>query len=122
MKNARMIIGIISIILFVLVALQSCAAGIVNTIEGAGETSGSAGIIVAIFLLTAGIIGVAGKKSKGAAITSGCFYGFGGLVGLSNVGKYYDLKIWSVLSLIFAVVFIMTAIFDNRKKKDPTTE
>lgn len=36
------------------------------------------------------------------------FYAFGGLIGLANVGSYSDLKIWSVLSLIFAAILLIT--------------
>lgn len=117
-----MVIGIISIILFVLIGLQSCVAGVGNALEGAGETSGSAGVIVALFMLIAGIVGVAGRKSKGATITSACFYAVGGLVGISNVGTYSDLKVWSVLSFIFAGIFIVTVIFDKKPKKETTDQ
>ena len=51
MKTWKLVSGILSIVLFVLVSFQSCAAGMVNTIEDNGEVGGSAGIIVAIMLL-----------------------------------------------------------------------
>lgn len=51
MKTWKLVSGILSMILFVVVAFQSCAAGIVNTIEENGESSGSGGILVAIMML-----------------------------------------------------------------------
>lgn len=115
MKTSRTVIGIISIILFVLITFQSCAAGLGNALAENGESSGSAGLFLALCMLIAGIVGVATRKSKGGAITSGCFYAIGGLIGIANVGSYGDLKIWSVLSFIFAAVFIITAIKQKGK-------
>lgn len=115
MKNARLTIGIISIVLFVLVSFQSCAAGIGNTLEGNGEVSGSAGFLLALCMLVAGIVGICCRKIKKGSIVAGCFYAAGGLIGIANVGFYADLKIWSVLSFIFAAVFIITAIIQKGK-------
>jgi hypothetical protein len=115
MKTSRTIIGIISIVLFLIITLQSCAAGLSNAIEQNGEVSGSAGLLLATCMLIAGIVGVATRKSKGGAITAGCFYGIGGLIGIANVGNFADLQIWSVLSFIFAAVFIITAIRQKGK-------
>lgn len=115
MKTARLIIGIISIVLFAFITFQSCAAGIGNAIEGNGESSGSAGFFVAICMLIAGIVGVATRKGVGGGIVSGCFYAIGGIVGISNYGSYSDLMVWSILSFIFAVVFIAGAIITKKK-------
>lgn len=68
-----MIIGIISMVLFVIISLQSCVAGIGNTISDNGEVSGSAGIMLAACMLIAGIIAVAARKTKAGAITALCF-------------------------------------------------
>ena len=50
MKVWKLVSGILSIILFVFVSFQSCAAGVSNALEANGEASGSAGIIVAILM------------------------------------------------------------------------
>lgn len=52
------------IVLFIVVAFQSCAAGVVNTIEENGQSSGSAGIIVAVVMLAGGIVSVATRNSE----------------------------------------------------------
>lgn len=39
MKNGKLVIGIISIVLFVLVGMQSCAAGLSNALSSNGEVS-----------------------------------------------------------------------------------
>lgn len=115
MKTSRLVIGIISIVLSLIVTFQSCAAGIGNSLAENKEVSGSAGLFLAICMLVAGIVGIAARKSKGGTITAGCFYIVGGIIGLANAGSYSDLKIWAVLSFIFAVVFILTAIKQKEK-------
>jgi len=120
MKTAKLVIGIVSMVLFLVIALQSCAAGVGNALEGNGEVSGSAGFVLALCMLVAGIVGVAGRKSFGAAITAGCFYAVGGIVGIANIGSFKDLLIWNVLSFIFAVVFIAAGIM--QKKITPKNE
>ena len=118
MKTSRLVIGIISCVLFLLISLQSCAAGIGNTLEENGEASGSAGFILAVCMLVAGIVGICCRKLKTGTIVAGVFYAFGGLVGITNVGSYADLQIWSILSFIFAAVFIVTGIMQKQKKLD----
>lgn len=118
MKTARLVIGIVSIVLFLLISLQSCAAGIGNALADNGEVSGSAGFILALCMLIAGIIGICCRRVKAGTIVAGCFYAFGGLIGIANVGSYADLQIWSVLSFIFAIVFIITAITQKQSRLD----
>ncbi len=118
MKTTKLVIGIISIVLFFLIAFQSCAAGIGNALEDNGESSGSAGFMLAFCMLIAGIVGIACKKSKGGTITSGVFYAIGGIIGICNVGAFADLQIWSILSLIFAAVFIISGIKTKNTSKE----
>ena len=63
MKTWKLVSGILSIVLFVFVAFQSCAAGIWNALSENGESSGSGGIDVAILMLSGGIVSVATRKS-----------------------------------------------------------
>lgn len=118
MKTTRLVIGIISIVLFVIISLQSCAAGIGNALSDNGEISGSAGFFLALCMMVAGIIGVSARRSKTGSIAAGIFYFLGGLTGIVNAGSYSDLVIWSVLSFIFGTVFIITGVKQNVKKLD----
>ena len=81
MKVWKLVSGILSIILFVFVSFQSCAAGVSNALEANGEASGSAGIIVAILMLAGGIVSIATRKSlgKGGTIWIGSNYRICGL-------------------------------------------
>lgn len=118
MKTSRLVIGIISIVLFILVTFQSCAAGVVNTMDGNGEVSGTAGFILALCMLIAGIVGICCRRIRSGTIVAGVFYALGALIGITNAGTYSDLKIWSGLSFIFAIVFIVTAILQKQKRLD----
>ena len=51
MKTAKLVLGIISIVLSLFVMFQSCAAGIGDAMMGEGGTSGSAGTIVAFLIM-----------------------------------------------------------------------
>lgn len=44
MKTWKLVSGILSIVIFIIVEFQSCAAGLVNTLEENGGTSGSIGL------------------------------------------------------------------------------
>lgn len=116
MKTTKLVIGIISMVLFVLISLQSCVAGLGNALSENGEVSGTAGLMVAFSMLIAGIVGVATRKGFAGGIVAGCFYALGGIIGIANYGSYGDLMIWSILSFIFALVFVIGSILTKPKK------
>ena len=117
MKTTKLIIGIISMVLFLVVVFQSCVAGLGNALEENGETSGGAGVFLAVCMLIAGIVGVATRSSKAGGIVAGCLYAVGGIVGIANYGSYSDLAIWAVVCFIFAAVFILGSILQKKKPK-----
>ena len=109
------------IVLSVLVLFQSCAAGVGNAVSESGEVSGSAGFIVAIILLAGGIVMIATRNStkKGGAIACIILFLFGALIGFANAGSYSDLRIWSGLCVILAVINIISMLV-KKKEKDST--
>ena len=111
MKTWKLVSGILSIVLFALVAFQSCAAGMANTLEENGEAGGSAGIIVAVMLLAGGIVSIATRKGgKGGNIALIVLYGIGALLGFMLAGSYTDLNIWAAWCLICAVLAIVALV------------
>lgn len=122
MKTTKLIIGIISIVLCGLIIFQSCAVGVGNAVEGNGETSGSSGLFLAISMLIAGIIGIATRNGVAGGLVSSAFYALGGLIGISNYGSYGDLKIWSILSLFFALIFLIGTIASKRNNNNVNNE
>jgi hypothetical protein len=118
MKIAKLIIGIISCVLFLLITVQSCVVGAGNVMFNSRESSGAAGFLLAICLLVAGIVGMATRNSKGGGITSGVFYALGGFIGIISFGTFADLQIWAILSFIFAVIFILGSLFMKKPVKE----
>lgn len=111
MKTWRLVSGILSIILFVIVSFQSCAAGLGNTLAGNGEVGGSAGFIVSIALLAGGIVSIVSRKgSKGGSIATAILFGLGALLGFGLAGSYADLRIWAAWCLICCVLSIICII------------
>ena len=116
MKTWKLVSGILSIVLFVLVAFQSCAAGISNALEENGEMGGTAGIIVAVMLLAGGIVSICTRKGgKGGNIALIVLFGLGALTGFALAGSYADLSIWSGWCLICAVLALVSLIKGNKK-------
>lgn len=117
MKTAKLVTGILCMVFTLLVLLQSCAVGVSNIIEESGEASGTAGFLVAIFMLAGGIVEVSTRKStgKGGAIASMILFFLAALLGFSNVGRYTDLKVWSSWCLICGILNLISMFTGNRK-------
>jgi len=109
---ARMIIGILSMVLFIVIALQSCAAGASNILSNSGEISGTAGLLTAICFFVGGLVGLLTRnsKSKGGAITSCIFFWAAYFFSRMFAGSYGDLKIWGILAFIFGTVYLLSAM------------
>lgn len=108
----KLVSGILSMVLFLLVSLQSCAAGAYNALSNNGEASGSGGIILAILMLSGGIVSVATRKSSGNGgnIALIVLFGLASLIGFATAGSYADLNIWATWCLINAVLAIIAMV------------
>ena len=93
----RLVIGILAIILFAFIAFQSCAAGVANVLEESDSISGTSGLFLSIFMLAGGIVGVATRMGA-----------------TSWNSTYGDLQVWVIVSLIFAVFYIICAIMQKK--------
>lgn len=118
MKTWKLVAGILSIIVFVIVMLQSCAAGVVNALEDSGGTSGSIGFICGILILTGGIVSIAVRNStgRGGNIALIVIFGLAALIGFAGYGNYSDLVVWSIWALVNVVLAIIAMI---KTKADP---
>lgn len=116
MKTWKLVSGILSIVLFVFVSFQSCAAGLSNAISENGESGGSGGIILSILMLAGGIVSIATRKSngKGSNIALIVLFGLAAFFGFALAGSFADLNIWAGWCLINAVLAVIAMI---RKKK-----
>lgn len=102
MKIAKLVLGILSIIFSVLVLFQSCAAGVVDAVQG--TSAGTTGLIVGILMLASGIVNIATRNSKGGAIACVIMFALAGLIGLTMYDYYEDLQIWGGFCLIVCAV------------------
>lgn len=110
MKTWKLVSGILSIVMFIFVMFQSCAAGAYNALSDNGEISGSAGAMVAIMLLVGGIVSIACRKGgKGGNIAIAILYGIGAFIGTILAGSYTDLKVWSFWCLVCMLLAIISA-------------
>lgn len=113
---ARLVLSIISYVICLFILFQSCAVGFVNSVENNSDTSGTAGVILMIFMLAASSVGIATRNSrkKAGPIVAGALYVAGGLLGLlSSGGSYGDLVVWSVVSLAFGIFFIIAGVLNK---------
>lgn len=113
--TGKLVIGIISVVLFLFISLQSCAVGLGNALSDNGEVSGSFGILVALFMMVAGIVGIVSRnsRSKGGSIACCILYGMSSLSAYVGAGTYSDLKIWGFLSFVFGYIFLLSIM--NKK-------
>ena len=111
MKTWKLVSGILSIILFVFVAFQSCAAGVGNALAENGESGGSAGILVAVLLLAGGIVSICARKGgRGLNIALIVIFGIGAVVGFTMAGSFADLNIWAGWCLINVVLAVVSIV------------
>ena len=119
-SSGSLTIGIISIVLFLFIALQSCAVGVGNALQENNSTSGSSGLLCAFVYLVGGILGIVMRNAKGIAglIVTAVFYLLGFLMSLADRGEFGDLAIWGGLSLILAAFYIVCAIKTRQRNAD----
>lgn len=117
MKVWKLVSGILSMVLFVVVTFQSCAVGLANSLSESEEVSGTAGVLLAILMLAGGIVSVATRKSvkNGGNIALIVLFGLAALIGFMNHGTYSDLVIWSVWCLINVVLAVVAMVTGGKR-------
>ena len=115
MRTWKLVAGILSIVLFFVVALQSCAAGVVNAMEANGGSSGSIGVVVALLMLTGGIVSIATRNTigNGGNVALIILFALAAIIGFAGYGNYSDLVIWSFWCLPNAIL-ALAAFVKNR--------
>lgn len=116
MKTWKLISGILTIVFFFVVMLQSCAAGALNALESNGGSSGSVGVMVGFLMLAGGIVSIVTRKGgKGGNITLLVLFGLAAVIGFAGHGNYSDLVIWAIWCLINAVLAIVALVTTPKK-------
>lgn len=119
MKTTKLVAGIIMIVLAVFIFFQSSVAGLGNALQQNGESGGSAGVIVALLYLIAGIVYLVtqSKEGLGGDIANLVLLLIAWLFSFM-AGSYSDLIIWGWLAFIIGVGFFVWHLLANRKKRN----
>lgn len=117
MKVWRLVSGILSIVLAVIVWSQAGLVSFVNALdETANDTSGGAGLLVAILLLAGGIVSIAVRKGgKGGSIAIFIVFGLAAILALTAGGMYKDLQVWGAWCAVCAILGFI-GIFMKKKE------
>lgn len=120
MKTWRLVSGILSIVITLIVFFQS---NLVAVFGGSNKTEGGAGIIFALFLVAAGITSIATRKNitKGSKVALFLLYGIGAIIALASANIYKDLIVWGSWSVLCAVIALLGSK-KNATAKETTTE
>ena len=102
MKTWKLVSGILSILMFLMILLQSCAVTLGTALGERIDLSGPAGFLVAVLFLTGGIVSIAvrGNEGTGGDIALSILFGLAALTGFAARGIFQDLKVWGTWALI----------------------
>lgn len=106
---SKLVLGIISLVMFLFVGFQSCSVGLLASLGQSSDLGGSAGALLSIVLLVCGILGIAGRYNRNITLTAGILYIVGGVLALPNAQIYKDLIFWGIVAIAFGVVFLLSA-------------
>jgi len=118
-KVGRLVAGIISIILFGLMAFNLYHTGVINTLINYGHINNYSGLILTASMLIGGIVGAAtcGSRKKIGCIISSVLYLIGTVFGgLNWTYSYIDGKIATIVLAVFALFYLFCAIKNPNKK------
>ena len=117
MKVVKIIIGILSILISAVTALQTYALSVITSVaedllHSLGMTTGT--VTMAIFLI-GGLVGIILCDNKIGSIVAGVIYLAGAVIGFFKMGEYSDMLVWAIASAVFCVVFVLDVIFVKEK-------
>lgn len=112
MKSWKLISGIISLAMTAIIFVQSAAAGMYDALGGGSGSSMSAGVMVAVLMIAAGIVSIVTRKStgKGGNIALIVLFGLAAVTGFAMHGVYADLVVWAAWCLICAVMAVVAMV------------
>ena len=113
MNLTKKIIGIFSIVISGFILFQSCASGVANALRSTGNSSGTYGVILVIFMLVGAILLLTTHGVK-PMVVSAVFYGIAACVALLvDVGSFTDLRIWGWFCFIICVFLVIYSIIKS---------
>lgn len=107
MKDIRLIIGIVTIMLFVFMAFQSCGAyATVKSSNGIGNI----GIIISFVALIAALICINTRDAYSGAFISAVFYALAGFLGLFNFTNHKIVFVYGFMFIMFSIFSVLIGI------------
>lgn len=107
MKDIRLIIGIVTIMLFVFVAFQSCGA---YTTVKSSNGIGNIGIIISFVALIAALICINTRDAYSGAFISAVFYALAGFLGLFNFTNHKIVFVYGFMFIMFSIFSVLIGI------------
>lgn len=104
MKDIRLIIGIVTIMLFVFVAFQSCGA------YATVKSSNGIGIIISFVALIAALICINTRDAYSGAFISAVFYALAGFLGLFNFTNHKIVFVYGFMFIMFSIFSVLIGI------------
>lgn len=94
----KIAVGIISLMLGLLVMLQSCAVGTASHMLGeeAASEAGAMGLFAGLLLFFGGAF------AFGLPLVSACLFTLAGLIALLGAAEVPDLSIWAIMAFVLA--------------------
>lgn len=106
MKNWKLVSGILNIVFAVVVVSQSFAAGVSDALGGSDSGAMSAGLVVAVLMVAAGIVSIVTRKAEknGGNIAQIIMLSIAAVVGLAMHAEYEDLVLWATWCCVAGIV------------------
>lgn len=107
MKDIRLIIGIVTIMLFVFVVFQSFGAyATVKSSNGIGNI----GIMISFMALIAALICINTRDAYSGAFISAVFYALAGFLGLFNFTNHKIVFVYGFMFIMFSIFSVLIGI------------
>ena len=110
MGTWKLVSGILSLALAMIVLFQSCAAGAVGTFDNDLAMAGVSGLFVGILMIAAGVVSIAARKSRGGNIAIIAISVVGMIIGFGMHGVYEDLIVWTCWLVVLAILALICFI------------
>lgn len=119
MRIWKIVSGILSIALSAFILFQSFFAGLGDILLQNGSSSGVAGVIVAILILTGGIMSIIVKKgSVGGNVAIAIILGLAMLIGFIFADSFPDLAVYAIWCLLCAVIALLDLAINRGYTED----
>ena len=111
MKTWRLVSGILCCALSAYIVFQSLAAGVLIAITQSSDHGASAGMIVSLLVLAAGIVSITTRKGgKGSNITLLILFALASIIAFMSAKVYQDLMVWGGWCAVCGIIAIINFV------------